>query len=178
MIFDMMAASLPFIIIFAILPITLLFAHDNTIDYGNHNLNWEDGQSSWDEYGHDNSACGLPVLTVEEWEAGKYWEGDLPVLVTNVTKGWAALNNWKLQEMLKRYPNAEAKMGDARFIGEQGPDAYAQQMTPTTIKVSDATIYFRLHWIDTTYLSPIEFSCDIFAGVYNKAHVQSTEVLL
>lgn len=162
-----MTASLPFMIICSILPITLLSAHDNdNIDYGNHNLNWEDGHSSWDEFGHDNSECGLPVLSVEEWEAGKYWEGDQPVLVKNVTKGWAALNNWKLHEMLKRYPNAEATMGDARFIGEQGPDSYSQQMTHTTVKVSNLIVVYILMLDITLDLTPqhtpIEFSCDIF----------------
>jgi hypothetical protein len=58
---------------------------------------WEDGPSSWEEFGHDNdpSVCGLRVLTVKEWEAGKYWEGREPVLVSGVTEGWPALNNWK-----------------------------------------------------------------------------------
>ena len=67
------------------------------IDYGNHNLEWEDGPTSWEEFGHANApdVCGLPVLTVEEWEAGKYWEGNKPVLVKNMTDGWAALTNWK-----------------------------------------------------------------------------------
>ena len=70
---------------------------DEEIDYGNHNLEWEDGPTSWEEFGHANApdVCGLPVLTVEEWEAGKYWEGNKPVLVKNVTDGWAALQNWK-----------------------------------------------------------------------------------
>jgi len=70
---------------------------NSIIDYGNHNSEWEDGPSSWDEFGHDNdpAVCGLPVLTVEEWEAGKYWDGNKPVLVRNVTDGWAALDNWK-----------------------------------------------------------------------------------
>ena len=163
----MVTAAVPFMIICTILPITLLSAHDNdNIDYGNHNLNWEDGHSSWDEFGHDNSECGLPVLSVEEWEAGKYWEGDQPVLVKNVTKGWAALNNWKLHEMLKRYPNAEATMGDARFIGEQGPDSYSQQMTHTTVKVSNLIVVYILMLDITLDLTPqhtpIEFSCDIF----------------
>jgi hypothetical protein len=67
------------------------------VDYGNHNLEWEDGPSSWEEFGHDNdpSVCGLKVITVEEWEAGRYWEGKKPVLVSGVTDGWPALNNWK-----------------------------------------------------------------------------------
>ena len=45
---------------------------EENIDYGNHNENWEDGHSSWDEFGHDNTHCNVKVLTVEEWEAGKY----------------------------------------------------------------------------------------------------------
>jgi hypothetical protein len=71
--------------------------HVDEVDYGNHNLEWEDGPSSWEEFGHDNdpSVCGLQVLTVEEWEAGRYWEGKKPVLVSGVTEGWPALNNWK-----------------------------------------------------------------------------------
>ena len=71
---------------------------ENNIDYGNHNENWEDGPSSWDEFGHDNDpdVCGLPRITVEEWEDKRYWEGKYgPVIVMNVTDGWAALNNWK-----------------------------------------------------------------------------------
>jgi len=68
------------------------------VDYGNHNLEWKDGPSSWEAFGHDNdpSVCGLQVLTVEAWEAGRYWEGKKPVLVSGVTDGWPALNNWKL----------------------------------------------------------------------------------
>ncbi|KAL7554042.1 hypothetical protein ACHAWF_018397 [Thalassiosira exigua] len=106
------------------------------IDYGNHNTEWEDGHASWDEFGHDNdpSACGLPILTVEEWERGRYWEGDKPVLVRNVTSGWPALKNWKLQEMLSRYPDVEATMGDAQLIGETGPDSPSQVLTRTTVK--------------------------------------------
>ena len=57
---------------------------------------WEDAPSSADEFDHDNdkSVCGLPLLTVEEWEQGRYWEGDQPVLVKNVTDGWPALQHW------------------------------------------------------------------------------------
>ena len=71
---------------------------EEDIDYGNHNENWEDGPSSWEEFGHENDpdVCGLPRITVEEWEAKRYWEGKYgPVIVMNVTDGWAALNNWK-----------------------------------------------------------------------------------
>ena len=64
---------------------------NTTIDYGNHNQNWEDGPTSWEEFGHDNdpSICGVPRITVQEWEEGKYWEGKHgPVIVLNVTNGW------------------------------------------------------------------------------------------
>eukprot|EP00581_Thalassiosira_minuscula_P008321 CAMPEP_0183703902 /NCGR_PEP_ID=MMETSP0737-20130205/1453_1 /TAXON_ID=385413 /ORGANISM="Thalassiosira miniscula, Strain CCMP1093" /LENGTH=453 /DNA_ID=CAMNT_0025930705 /DNA_START=18 /DNA_END=1379 /DNA_ORIENTATION=- len=109
---------------------------DAEVDYGNHNNAWEDGPSSWQEFGHDNdpNVCGLPVLTVEEWEAGKYWEGNKPVIVKNVTDGWAANHNWKLQEILRRYPDAEATMGEAKLVGETGPDDAGNTLSPTTIK--------------------------------------------
>ena len=56
-----------------------------------------DGPASTEEFDHDNdpSICGLPFLTVEEWESGRYWEGDKPVIVKNVTAGWAAMEHWK-----------------------------------------------------------------------------------
>lgn len=106
------------------------------VDYGNHNQEWEDGPSSWEEFGHDNdpSVCGLPVLTVKEWEEGRYWEGMKPVLVSDVTDGWPALNNWKKQEMLRRYPDAEATMGEAKLVGETGPDVAGKNLSPTTVK--------------------------------------------
>ena len=57
----------------------------------------QDSPASWEEFGHDNdpNACGLPVLTIDKWEAGSYWEGSKPVLVRNVTDGWAAPSNQK-----------------------------------------------------------------------------------
>lgn len=117
---------------------TATTADESNIDYGNHNENWEDGPTSWSEFGHDNdpSVCGIPHLTVAEWEAGRYWEKDQPVIVKNVTAGWAANHNWKLSEMLKRYPDAEATMGDGRRVGEIGPDGAGNLLTPTTVKVS------------------------------------------
>ena len=77
--------------------VTTATMEEENIDYGNHNLEWEDGPSSWDEFGHDNAPdiCGVQVLTVQEWEEGRYWAGNKPVIVMNVTDGWAALNNWK-----------------------------------------------------------------------------------
>ena len=71
---------------------------NNNIDYGNHNQEWEDGPTSWSEFGHDNSPeiCGLPIISVVEWEEKRWWEGKLgPCIVKNVTDGWAALHNWK-----------------------------------------------------------------------------------
>lgn len=72
--------------------------NNNEIDYGNHNQEWEDGPTSWSEFGHDNSPeiCGLPIISVTEWEEKRWWEGKLgPCIVKNVTDGWPALHNWK-----------------------------------------------------------------------------------
>lgn len=72
--------------------------NNNNIDYGNHNQEWEDGPTSWTEFGHDNAPeiCGLPIISVTEWEEKRWWEGKLgPCIVKNVTDGWAALHNWK-----------------------------------------------------------------------------------
>ena len=121
------------VLLFAILPRQEVAADD-----GNHNRNWEDGFASWDEFGHDNSDnCNIPKLTVEEWEMGRYWEGNVPVIVKNVTGGWAANHNWKLSEMLERYPDAQATMGDATLIGRKGPDDLKSILTQTTIKVRE-----------------------------------------
>ena len=108
----------------------------NNTDYGNHNTNWEDGHASWEEFGHNNEHCNLQTITVQEWEDGKYWEKDDPVLVTGITEHWAANTNWKLSEMLKRYGDAEATMGDGRRVGEIGPDGAGNLLEPTTVKVS------------------------------------------
>ncbi|KAL3817728.1 hypothetical protein ACHAXA_002488 [Cyclostephanos tholiformis] len=110
--------------------------HNDDVDYGNHNLRWEDGPSSWDEFGHDNdpSVCRMQIMTVEEWESGRHWRNNVPVMVTNVTSGWAANVNWELEEMLRRYPDAEATMGDGRRVGEIGPDAAGRLLDPTTVK--------------------------------------------
>lgn len=39
------------------------------------------------------------------------------------------------QEMLRRYPDAEATMGDGRRVGETGPDDAGNLLSPTTVKV-------------------------------------------
>ena len=38
--------------------------------------------------------------------------------------------------MLRRYPDAEATMGEARLVGETGPDEAGSTLAPTTVKVS------------------------------------------
>ena len=110
---------------------------DEQIDYGNHNTKWEDGPSSWEEFGHDNANCNMAHITVQEWEEGKYWTRGRPVIVTGVTEHWAARNNWKLDEMLRRYPDAEATMGDGRWVGEIGPDAAGNLLQAVSVKVRD-----------------------------------------
>mmetsp|Transcript_9213 Transcript_9213/g.19905 ORF Transcript_9213/g.19905 Transcript_9213/m.19905 type:complete len:423 (+) Transcript_9213:136-1404(+) len=118
-------------------PLTRSIPDNEDIDYSHPEyIEWEDGPTSAEEFDHDNNPeiCGLEYLTVEEWEAGKYWEKDKPVLVKNVTAGWKALNNWKKQEMLLRYPDAEATMGEARLVGETGPDEAGKNLQPTTVK--------------------------------------------
>ena len=36
--------------------------------------------------------------------------------------------------MLRRYPNAEATMGEAKLVGETGPDDAGKNLKPTTVK--------------------------------------------
>ena len=57
---------------------------------------WEDAPSSNKEFDHDNdkTVCRLPIISVEEWENGRYWEKEEPVIVQNVTDGWLALEHW------------------------------------------------------------------------------------
>jgi hypothetical protein len=131
---------------------------DDGVDYGNHNLRWDDGPSSWDEFGHDNDpdVCRMRTMTVAEWESGRHWRNDVPVMVTNVTAGWAANVNWELEEMLRRYPDAEATMGDGRRVGEIGPDAAGRLLDPTTVKVGGSYIFVLL------------FSSSIFLSVRPK----------
>jgi hypothetical protein len=37
--------------------------------------------------------------------------------------------------MLRLYPDAEATMGEARLVGETGPDNAGKYLSPTTVKV-------------------------------------------
>lgn len=57
---------------------------------------WEEAPSSIHEFDHDNdkTVCRLPIITVEEWETGRYWEREVPVIVKNVTDAWPALKHW------------------------------------------------------------------------------------
>ena len=38
--------------------------------------------------------------------------------------------------MIRRYPDAEATMGEAKLVGETGPDDAGNVLTRTTVKVS------------------------------------------
>lgn len=68
---------------------------DEKIDLGRY-PRWDDAPTSAEEFDHDNdkTVCRLPVISVEEWEAGRYWEGEEPVIVQNVIEGWPALEHW------------------------------------------------------------------------------------
>lgn len=57
---------------------------------------WEAAPASTEEFDHDNdkTVCRLAVISVEEWERGRYWEKEQPVLVKNVTDGWGAPEHW------------------------------------------------------------------------------------
>ncbi len=59
-------------------------------------LTWEEAPASREEFDHDNDkrVCRLPILSVEEWEMGRYWEREIPVIVKNVTDRWPALEHW------------------------------------------------------------------------------------
>ena len=83
--------------------------HDKSPTMPEYYETWEDAPASWEEFGHDNdpNICGIPVLSVEEWEEGRCWEREEPVLVRNVTDGWPALDHWTKEEMLNRYPDGE-----------------------------------------------------------------------
>lgn len=54
--------------------------------------------------------------------------------------------------MLRRYPNAEATMGDGRRVGELGPDAAGNLLSPTTVKVRK--------------IAPFNISCVYFSNIF------------
>ncbi len=76
-------------------PGTCKYDEKEDIYLGNYST-WEEAPNSLDEFDHDNRKhiCGLPILTVEEWEEGRFWETEKPVIVKNVTAGWKALEHW------------------------------------------------------------------------------------
>jgi hypothetical protein len=165
---------------------------DDGVDYGNHNLRWDDGPSSWDEFGHDNDpdVCRMRTITVEEWESGRYWRGNVPVMVKNVTAGWDANVHWELDEMLRRYPDAEATMGDGRRVGKIGPDAAGRLLSPTTVRVSG--LHSRLlgspfaslnsdvlrSLASPPFGTPSRRQHNSCEGIHHEAHVQPVQVLL
>ena len=53
----------------------------------------------------------------------------------NVSYSHTAILLFVRREMLQRYPDAEATMGDGRRVGETGPDEAGNLLSPTTVKV-------------------------------------------
>jgi hypothetical protein len=51
------------------------------------------------------------------------------------------------QEMIRRYPDQEATMGEARLVGETGPDEAGKRLSPTTIKVCHLMPFIALRCI-------------------------------
>lgn len=59
--------------------------------------------------------------------------------------------------MLRRYPDAEATMGEARLVGETGPDEAGSTLTPTTVKVRILDVihpysYHKIRPLDTFFI--------------------------
>lgn len=79
------------------------------------------------------------------------------------------------QEMLRRYPNQEATMGEARLVGETGPDAAGNRLTPTTIKVSHAVLGLCFHFIQFISLTTIQFTLHM-KGICHRTYVQPYEL--
>ena len=97
--------------------------------------------------------------------------------------------------MLKRYPDAEATMGEGKKVGETGPDDAGKNLELTTVKVRSfahiITTYImiyclvllfifcfaidRLHMYCNIVLNT--YFCLLNIGIYHKAHVQSIEIL-
>ena len=68
---------------------------EQQINLGQYNT-WEEAPVSTKEFDHDNNkkVCRLPIISVDEWESGRYWEKEEPCIVKNVTDGWLALDHW------------------------------------------------------------------------------------
>mmetsp|Transcript_12117 Transcript_12117/g.29588 ORF Transcript_12117/g.29588 Transcript_12117/m.29588 type:complete len:337 (-) Transcript_12117:159-1169(-) len=97
---------------------------------------WEAAPASVEEFDHDNdkSVCRLPIISVEEWERGRYWEREEPAIVQNVTDGWPAMEHWTKEELLRRYPDVKVGMGRSKDLGQTGPDDAGDALTKTTIQ--------------------------------------------
>jgi len=68
---------------------------EHQFNLGKYNT-WEEAPASTKEFDHDNNkkVCRLPIISVDEWESGRYWEKEEPCIVKNVTDGWLALEHW------------------------------------------------------------------------------------
>eukprot|EP00804_Cyclotella_cryptica_P011474 CCRYP_016394-RB/>CCRYP_016394-RB protein AED:0.43 eAED:0.43 QI:195/1/1/1/1/1/4/148/320 len=108
----------------------------STCTYTGHYPTWEDAPASAEEFDHDNdkSICRLPIISVAEWETGRYWEKEEPVIVKNVTDGWMALQHWTKEEMIRRYPDVMVGMGSSRDLGQTGPDDAGDALRKVSIK--------------------------------------------
>lgn len=71
-------------------------------------------------------------------------------MVTNVSADWDANVHWELDEMVRRYPNAEATMGDGRRVGEIGPNAAGRLLSPTTVKVCRFILVYCIYYTHYT----------------------------
>jgi len=116
-------------------PGTCTYDENEKIYFGNYST-WEEAPNSLDEFDHDNSKhiCGLPILTVEEWEEGRFWEAENPVIVKNVTAGWRALVHWTKEELVRRYPDVMVGMGESKKLGQTGPDDADDTFRKVSIK--------------------------------------------
>lgn len=56
--------------------------------------------------------------------------------------------------MLRLYPDAEATMGEARLVGETGPDNAGKYLSPTTVKVRfpPCSLHSLLHYIISSHV--------------------------
>ena len=59
--------------------------------------------------------------------------------------------------MIRRYPDAEATMGEGRLVGETGPDEAGKNLSPTTVKVR-----FDLQFLHFRKNQMISISMDVY----------------
>jgi hypothetical protein len=84
------------------------------------------------------------------------------------------------QDIVRLYADAEATMGEARLVGETGPDVAGKNLSPTTVKVGYCRIPFLSLCLCHYLLINIFFDGLLFSstGIHHETHVQSIEVLL